>query len=63
MFKKEKNVPFNKKVNFVFHTLFPNADHVLHSLFIQLAKVQLQNAWKKKLGVSEYGPWICNLAN
>ena len=32
------------------------------SLFIQLVNVkqQLQNEWKRKPGVSEYGPWICN---
>ena len=24
---------------------------------------QPQNKWKKNLGVSEYGPWICNWAN
>ena len=34
------------------------------SLFVQLAKVQQpQNEWKKKPGVSEYGPWVCNWAN
>ena len=26
-------------------------------------KFQKQNGWKKKPGVSEYGPWICNWAN
>ena len=25
--------------------------------------MKIQNEWKKKLGVSEYGPWICNWAN
>ena len=34
--------------------------HVNPSLFIQMAKVQKQNKWKKKPGESEYGPWICN---
>ena len=35
------------------------------SLFIQLAKVkqQPQNGWKKKPGLSECGPWICNWSN
>ena len=33
-------------------------NNVKLSLFKQLAKVQ-QNKWKKKPGVSEYGPWIC----
>ena len=33
------------------------------SQFIQLAKVQQQNKWKKKPGVSEHGPWICNWAS
>ena len=32
-------------------------------LFIKLAKVQQQNEWKKKPGVSEYEPWTCNWAN
>ena len=32
-------------------------------LFIKLAKVQQQNEWKKKPGVSEYEPWTCNCAN
>ena len=37
-------------------------DNVNLSLFIQLVNVkqQLQNEWKRKPGVSEYGPWICN---
>ena len=33
-------------------------NNVNFSLFIQLAKSQQpQNEWKKKPGVSEYGPW------
>ena len=38
-------------------------NNVNPSLFIQLAKVQQQNEWEKKPGVSAYGPWICNCAN
>ena len=30
---------------------------------MQLAKVQQQNEWKKKPGVSEYGPWMYNWVN
>ena len=35
------------------------------SLFVQLANdtQQPQNEWKKKPGLSEYGPWICNSSN
>ena len=29
-----------------------------HRYIVLLAKVQQQNEWKKKPGVSEYGPWI-----
>ena len=39
-------------------------NNVNFSLFIQLAKSQQpQNEWKKKPGVSEYGPWTCNWEN
>ena len=32
------------------------------SLFIQVAKVQ-QHEWKKSLGASEFGCWICDWEN
>ena len=35
-------------------------NNVNPSLFMQLAKVQEKNEWKKKPGVSEYGPGISN---
>ena len=41
-----------------------HGNNVNLSLFIELAKVeQPQNEWKKKPGVSEYEPWICNCEN
>ena len=95
--RKKSNVSLNKKVIFVFHTIFKldfitqtiyciihrclyslfilfsisyisfweteRRNNVNPSLFIQLAKVQQQNELKKKPGVWEYGPWICNWVN
>ena len=95
--RKKSNVSLNKKVIFVFHTIFKldfitqiiyciihrclyslfilflfsyisfyeteHRHNVNPSLFIQLAKVQQQNEWKKKPGVSEYGGWIRNWGN
>ena len=96
-FLQKSNGSLNKKVIFVFHTIFKldlitqiiycfiyrclyslftfflfsynslqeteHRNNVNPSLFIQLAKVQQQNEWKKKLGILEYRPWICNQAN
>ena len=67
--RKKSNVSLNKKVIFVFHTIF-KLDFITQiiywinpSLPINLTKVQQQNEWKKKPGIWEYGPWVCNWAN
>ena len=68
-FKKKGNVSLIKKAIFVFHTIF-KLDFITQiiywinpSLTVNLTKVQQQNEWKKKPGLWEYGPWVCNWAN
>ena len=92
--RKKSNILLNKKVIFVFHTIFKFEFItqiiccIIHrclcsrfiSRFISVSKkwnikTMLtfpysynwqkfeQNEWKKKPGVSEYGPWICIWAN
>ena len=52
----KKNMSPRKKYIFVLKRRHRN--NVRPSLFIRLAKVKQQNEWKKRPGISEYGPWI-----